>query len=126
MLDCQIAVPQQLEALLAGEGTPVPAPIPVSMLVDTGASGTLIQAGLPQRLGLQPVGSQLISTPSSENVHCLQYSFRLLLPKGLVAVVTAVEAPLQGQNIQGLIGRDLLQHGILVYLGQENQFTLSF
>ena len=45
----------------------------------------------------------------------------------MVAEVTAIEAPLQGQpTIRGLIGRDLLKHGVLVYLGSENQFTLSF
>jgi hypothetical protein len=31
-----------------------------------------------------------------------------------------------GQNIQCLIGRDILQHGVLIYIGYSNQFTLSF
>jgi len=107
-------------------GTPVPAPIPVSMMVDTGASTTVIQTGLAQQLGLQPVGTLSVNTPSSANVQCNTYAVRLLLPENLVAGVVAIEAPLVGQNIQGLIGRDLLQHGVLIYLGKENQFTLSF
>lgn len=126
MLDLHIAVPQQVELLLTEQGQPVPAPVPAAMMIDTGASNSVIQTGIAQQLGLQPVGTVGINTPSSENVQCLQYLVRLLLPKGLVAVVLATEAPLNGQNIQGLIGRDLLQHGVLVYLGTENQFTLSF
>jgi predicted aspartyl protease len=126
VIDLQIAVPIQVEGLLARDQQPLPTPVPASLLVDTGASNTVIQSGIAQRLGLQPVGTVRVNTPSSANVECPQYSVRLLLPKGLVATVTAIEAPLQGQNIHGLIGRDLLQHGVLVYLGTENQFTLSF
>jgi hypothetical protein len=33
---------------------------------------------------------------------------------------------LGGQPVQCLIGRDILQHGVLVYIGYANQFTLSF
>ena len=32
---------------------------------------------------------------------------------------------LTGQPIAGLIGRDLLQHGMLLYLGNSNQFVFS-
>ena len=95
-------------------------------MVDTGASLTVIQTGIAQKLGLQAVGAIQVNTPSSQNVLCTQYAVRILLPKGVVASVLATEAPLQGQNIQGLIGRDLLKHGVLVYLGTEDQFTLSF
>ena len=95
------------------------------MMVDTGASNTIIQTGVAQQLGLQPVGTMSVNTPNATTT-CPVYAVRLLLPKGVVAVATATEAPLQGQNINGLIGRDLLRHGLLVYLGTENQFTLSF
>ena len=126
VLDVQIAVPQAVEALLTAAGTPVPAPVAASLMVDTGASLTVIQTGIAQKLGLQAVGAIQVNTPSSQNVLCTQYAVRILLPKGVVASVLATEAPLQGQNIQGLIGRDLLKHGVLVYLGTEDQFTLSF
>ena len=38
----------------------------------------------------------------------------------------AIEAPLGGQHIECLIGRDVLKHGVLTYIGYINQFTLSF
>ena len=37
-----------------------------------------------------------------------------------------VETSAQGQGIDLLVGRDVLMHGVLVYLGTENQFTLGF
>ena len=76
-------------------------------MIDTGASNTVIQAGLAQRLGLQPVGTQWVNTPTTQKpVQCSTYALRILMPKGVVANVTATESPLQGQNIHGLIGWD--------------------
>jgi hypothetical protein len=41
-----------------------------------------------------------------------------------IAVITVIEVPLlEGQVIQGLIGRDVLAHGILIYLGYTNTFS---
>lgn len=57
---------------------------------------------------------------------CDIYAVRFLLPSNVIAEISATEMPLDGQNIQGLIGRDLLKHGVLVSIGYENQFTLSF
>ena len=112
-------------------GTPVPAPIPISAMIDTGASSSVIQTGLSQRVGVCPVGLQLINTPSSENVPCLQYLLRLmflptgglLMPVHFDAVFT--EAPLKGQNIQCLLGRDFLAHAVLTYVGPTNSFVIS-
>jgi len=50
----------------------------------------------------------------------------LLLPNYLWAKMIVTEAPLQGQNIQCLLGRDLLAYGLLVYNGPTNTFTLAF
>jgi len=82
-------------------------------------------------LGLFPVSSQLINTPSSENVPCLQYLLRLmffptgglLMPVHFDSIFT--EAPLKGQNIQCLLGRDFLAHAVLTYIGPTNSFVIS-
>lgn len=95
-------------------------------LIDTGATGTVIQSGIARQLGLNPVGIALINTPSSTNVQCYQYQVTMLFPNNVQVAATAIEAPLQGQHIQCLIGRDVLAHGVLVYIGYTNSFTLSF
>jgi len=95
-------------------------------MIDTGASGTVLQEGVPKQLGLQPVGVVSINTPSSTNVSSYEYLVRLVFPNNVVVETTAIEAPLQGQHIQCLIGRDTLAHGVLVYIGYANTFSLSF
>jgi predicted aspartyl protease len=126
LLEVRLAVSHAAEQALIAAGSPVPKPIVIPMLIDTGASHSLIQSGLAQQLGLNPVSTVAIATPSSQNVMCDVYAVRLILPPNIQAELTAVEAPLQGENIQGLIGRDVLSQAVLVYIGYQNQFTLSF
>jgi hypothetical protein len=95
-------------------------------MIDTGATASVVQQGILGPLGIQPVGISYINTPSSTNVPCHEYLVRLLLPNNLVFETTIIEAPLQGQHIQCLLGRDVLAQGVLVYIGYTNQFTLSF
>ena len=51
---------------------------------------------------------------------------RMVIPThGITYQGPFIAASLDGQEIAGLIGRDLLKHGILIYIGYKNQFTLS-
>ena len=104
----------------------IPEPVAARGMIDTGATGSVIQPAIARQLGLQPVGVVSISTPSSENVPCLQYLVRLIFPNNVIVEALAIEAPLRGQHIQALVGRDVLAHGVFVYTGYINQFTLSF
>ena len=112
--------------------TIVPSPAAATkatMLVDTGASHSMVKRGVLGPLGLHPVGTMDINTPSSQGVTCALYSVRMILPQGITVDSTVIEAApggLEGQNIDGLIGRDILQFGILIYQGRSNQFTMSF
>jgi hypothetical protein len=84
-----------------------------------------VKAGELAPLGLQPVGKVGVNTPTSENHPCPLYAVQLELPNGYLDV-TVIETPLKGQNIQVLIGRDVLKYGIFIYQGHTSQFTLSF
>jgi hypothetical protein len=105
-------------------------PIPtVSLMgmVDTGASTTVIQRGFAERLGLSPIGVTHITTPSSMHVPCMQYDMAVSFPNSIkIGSIVVTEAPLQGQHIQCLIGHDILAHGVLIYIGYTNTYTLSF
>jgi predicted aspartyl protease len=101
--------------------------IKILAMIDTGANGTVIRQGLAAALGINPVGTTLINTPSATNVSCHQFDVQLVFPNNVnIASIVVTEAPLQGQHIQCLIGRDVLQHGVLIYTGYDNSFTLSF
>lgn len=121
-----LGVVSDAEAALRDRGEPVPQPLQATMLLDTGASRTVIAAGLAQRLGLRPVGVHRVSTPSTTTPLPMPvYRAKLTLSSGPAFETTVIEAPLGGQAIQGLIGRDVLAQAVLIYIGYANQFTLA-
>jgi len=126
LVDMRVWIGTPVEEALKKAGFKVPEPVAAKGMIDTGATGSVIQPAIAQQLGLQPVGVVSISTPSSENVPCLQFVVRLIFPNNVIVECLAIEAPLRGQNIQCLVGRDVLAHGVFVYTGYINQFTLSF
>jgi predicted aspartyl protease len=125
VVDVQLAVGSPLEAVLLEGGEPVPGPVRATAMIDTGATGTVIQEGIAAQLDLNPVGVAYINTPSSTNVACQTYHLRLAFPNDVVVEGVFIEAPLRGQHIQCLIGRDILAHCVFIYNGHANQFTLS-
>jgi predicted aspartyl protease len=120
-----IGLTRAAQAALQKDKKPVPVPVTASALIDTGASGSVVQQGLLGPLGLHPVGQTAVSTPTSQGVSCALYAVQLTIPNGYLDI-TVIEAPLQGQNIEVLIGRDVLKHGVFFYNGHSSQFTLSF
>jgi predicted aspartyl protease len=104
----------------------IPEPVPAKGMIDTGATGTVIHPAVVRQLGLKPVGVIPISTAFSESVPCYKFLVRLIFPNNVIVETLAIEAPMRGQQIQCLIGRDILAQSILIYTGYLNQFTVSF
>ena len=126
ILDIHFLIPLELENKYRQEGKDIPGPVIVKALIDTGASACVVKKEIPEQLKLEPTGVIKINTPSSEDHECYQYFMRIVIPAyGLTYQGPFIGAPLDGQEISGLIGRDLLKHGILIYIGYMNQFTLS-
>jgi hypothetical protein len=126
LVEVQLAVGSAVETALRAAGAPIPPPVQALAMIDTGATRSVIRQGLTAQLRLNPVGTVRINTPSSANFPCYEYLMRLFFPNGVRVEGVFIEAPLQGQNIQFLIGRDVLSRAVLVYLGYRNSFTLSF
>jgi len=124
VLQVKIDIPQVLKDSKAVKSPPQ---LPeIQAMIDTGATGTVIKEEVIKSLKLEPVGVVRINTPSSNDVLCNRYSVRLLLPNNVTVNAIVIGAPLKNQHIQGLIGRDILRHGVFIYTGYINQFTLSF
>ncbi len=95
-------------------------------LLDTGASGTLVRTSVLERLGLEAAGPVFLNTPSTtEPEERSEYRIRLVLAKNIVFETDVVEAPLGGQHVQCLIGRDILDVCRFVYDGPRRRFTLT-
>lgn len=86
----------------------------------------MVAASLPRKLGISPVGVARISTPAAHAVECYEYLVRFVFPNEVIFETTVIEASLKGHHIQCLIGRDVLANAVLVYVGHNNSFTLSF
>ena len=95
-------------------------------MIDTGATRTVVNPSIIQKLNLHPIGQVQINTPSSVNVNCFEYAVRIIFPNNIVINdMIVIDAPLSGQHIQCLIGRDLLSLSTFYYNGTNNSFSLS-
>ena len=123
----KIGLSQVASDVLTAKGEKIKAPIDATALIDTGASGSCIKPEIVSALGLVSRGITQIATPSTKAHPCSVYDVSLHFPHGVVVpTVAVIETPLEGQNIQCLIGRDVLAYGILIYSGYTETFSLSF
>ena len=132
ILDLGIAVSEPHERALRAANKPVPPPVRIRALVDTGASGTCVDPTCLKSLGLTSKGQTPIRTPSTGATphFCDQYDVSIiLLHKSItlrLAAVPIIASDLAIQGIQALLGRDVLSRCLLVYDGSAGSFTLSF
>jgi hypothetical protein len=122
------------DALIAAGKTP-PNPVLGTFLIDTGASGTVIDPQFMAPLGLTPKGAVMVQTPSTNGlpVACPTYDVMLIILSGnpavspfLVDALPVMEASLRSQGIDGLIGRDVLAKCVLIYNGISGNYVLSY
>ena len=100
--------------------------VPVRALIDTGASGTLVQASVIEKLGLEQIGTVLLTTPSTTRpLVRYQYHVRIVLSRTIAFETNIVEGALVGQDIECLIGRDILEQVLFTYDGPNSRFSLS-
>jgi hypothetical protein len=118
---------------LISAGLPVPKPVVIQVLVDTGASCSCIESSQLAKLGISPTGVIAVHTPStgSAPVQLKQFDVDLgiVLDDGkfqFIETLPVIESQFPSQNIDGLLGRDVLSRGILIYNGTAKTFTLSF
>ena len=112
------------------------APVTATLLVDTGATCTNLDLQLVKKLALDPTGSVPVHTPSTGTVPVLQqlYDIGLVVhgqgPTGsqvhYVPNLPILGSDFSAQNIDGLIGRDVLRHCRMSYSGPDGLLLLSF
>lgn len=121
---------ERYSALLAA-GVEAPEAISITALIDTGATGTCIDARVISQLGITPKGTVMVHTPSTGGipVEIEQYdvAFGLFDPKNQSKIITTL--PVMASHFDGfeaLIGRDILDQLLLIYDGIAGQFTVAF
>lgn len=108
-------------------------PIPVKMMVDTGAQRTVIEKRLASQLGVAPIRFQQMVGVSQQPELCPVYVVSVTLRVGdnlqhaevtFVAEVIGMSSPPTPQEHVGLLGRDFLRHFRFTYDGPRGEFEL--
>jgi len=136
LLTVAIGLSQPKAAILRITNQPVPQKQIVQALIDTGASGTVIDQGLVPLLGLVQIGTLLMHSASATNIVVPTYDVMFAIggpAKGPAMGLHYVEqniqvtsAPLAIQNIGALIGRDILSKCLLTYNGPACTVSLAY
>jgi hypothetical protein len=119
-------------------GRPVPGPVPLKVLIDTGAEVSCVdaQALAPLiALGLTPTRHVLTNLPATGGLNfASEYAVSLTVlhpsrkPKWDLQLrnLLVVEQSLAALGYQALLGRDALARCLLIYDGPSHSFTLSY
>lgn len=126
LLEVMISAPPSVADAMRAAGQTVPPPQKVVLMVDTGASISGVRDSVAAAAGLTATGSvQVGGVAGTQNSSI--YAAKIALPKYNINFDTVQIAGFQlpgQQDIDGLLGRDMLEKMNLVYNGIGGDFTL--
>ena len=126
VINVELSVSAAYAQVLKAAGLPIPGPLNVAALIDTGADATVVQSGLAAQLGLAATRMVLASTPTSKNERLPVHYMRVAFDHSTSWEGSVIEASLPLQSVKCLVGRDILAGASLEYRGRENTFTIEF
>lgn len=117
----------EIDAPAPGTGAPDTSPrVAARLQIDTGASATAIDEGLLARIGAEPIDIAACATAAQRSVRLQVYRVRRSLGPGVSIDSRVLGVRVANQGIDGLLGRDLLSHCVMVYDGPRKHCTVSF
>ena len=122
-----VSVAQAVAEALLKLGRQLPPPLPGWALIDTGASETCIDEEAAQQLKLPVI--DVVNMISASHSSTLQNVYPIQIEMvGLpitINVPRTIGANLKPQGLLLLIGREVLQHGTLMYNGMAGEITFA-
>lgn len=127
-VDVRISLSRSHANRLGSSGHQVPDSVEVSALVDTGASMSVLSRRVVKALGISAVSDMLVhSVTTTRPVRAPLYVVRLTMDSGIeFDELSVAAAELSSGTHDVIIGRDVLKHGVFIYVGSSDQFTLAF
>lgn len=126
-LAIEISVTDSHAAILNQTSVPIPQPKTGSALIDTGARFTAVDIDTLNELGIPPVSTIQVTTPSGQATQGV-FMCRIVFPG---TNIPQIDHPVTGSQIKtfghiALIGRDILNSALLVYDGKHGMWTIAF
>lgn len=137
VITTSIGIAENHAQALKKAGHPIPPPVICNLLIDTGAFSTLVKHEIAENAGLKLINSNVpirgVGVDSSGRTYLGAINFSVKSRKVPEATHTiAVNAQISSgnlefsSNIDGLIGRDVLQYFDFFYEGHTGKFSLQF
>ncbi len=127
-----IGVSEPRKLALEQSGQKVPKQLQIGALLNTGATGTVVDRQIIRRLGLQPRGVVNFKSTQQGMVPemSMTYDISLSLANAPHQFITSALAVLEGSfalpTYQAILGRDVLGHLKLHYDGINRMLTVQF
>jgi len=127
ILQVSISVGQAVATQILQAGGTLPAPATGLALIDTGASMTCVDDAAAAQLNLPVIDVVNIASAShaSSQANIYPIQIEVIGAPIVVAADRAAGAALAAQGLLALIGRDVLQHCMLVYNGVTGSFSIA-
>ncbi len=112
ILDARAMPTDKFRLVLQAEGRPIPAPVPIRLVIDTGSGRSSLIPSVIEQLNLSPRGSTRVDTSIGSGRSTL-FAVRWEFPEtGLCAIpkllVARLGLPSSLRAFHGVIGRDVL------------------
>jgi hypothetical protein len=121
-----VSVPDDVAAILTADQKAIPAPENGTALIDTGAGHTAVDIDILTKLGLTPISTiPVIGPTGAEDQGVFQVKLEFV-GTGIPAFEQLViGSKIAGFNHAALVGRDILQHFLMVYSGPDGTWSLA-
>lgn len=132
IIELVVCVSEPRRQALQNAGKPIPAPVVIRALIDSGATSTNMVASVIQPLGLSASGTVQVITPSTglAPVTVDQYDVSILIVHPEMGkffdTVPILECQTLSSDFHALLGRDLLNYCSFFYDGPGQFFSLAF
>lgn len=121
---------------LAAAGDPIPPPVRCRFLLDTGADGCVVKHDVAVKAGLKLINANAplqgvgVDTTGKAYIGRILFGIQSKVLAGAqhnISMDTQINSgDLQSTLIDGLIGRDVLEHFVMTYDGKTGRVTLRY
>jgi hypothetical protein len=134
LVDVSVGLSDARRRVMQRQGRQVPPAVAARLIIDTGASTSLLDEGLMRSLQLTPTGATSYHSSSTNGIaqNCDVYDVALFLggmgkPHSLrFDPVPVMATPFINQPFEGLLGRDVLNRIHLVWKGPAGTLVLEY